>query len=61
MWKWNGTIWTWMHGNNTINVIGIYGIQGIPSSMNHPGSRTGCMSWSENNSFWIFGGNSALG
>ena len=50
--------WTWISGNNTINQNGIYGIQGISSSNNIPGSRYGSISWidSLNNNLFLFGG-----
>ena len=61
LWKYSisNNSWTWISGNNTINQNGIYGIQGISSSNNIPGSRDSSISWidSLNNNLWLFGGN----
>ena len=49
--------WTWVSGNNSVDVQGIYGIQGISSSNNIPGSRYGSISWVDSlNNLWLFGG-----
>src|SRR5204863_3911746 len=41
LWKYDVTTneWTWMHGRNTTGNPGVYGIQGIPSTLNNPGGR----------------------
>ncbi len=60
LWKYSisNNSWTWISGNNTINQNGIYGIQGISSSNNIPGSRDNSISWidSLNNNLFLFGG-----
>ena len=60
LWKYSisNNAWTWISGNNTINQNGIYGIQGISSSNNIPGSRYSSISWidSLNNNLLLFGG-----
>ena len=60
LWKYSisNNSWTWISGNNTINQNGIYGIQGISSSNNIPGSRYSSISWidSLNNNLLLFGG-----
>ena len=60
LWKYSisNNSWTWISGNNTINQNGIYGIQGISSSNNIPGSRDVSISWidSLNNNLFLFGG-----
>ncbi len=49
--------WTWMGGNTSINVTGVYGIQGIADSLNTPGARVGGVCWMDyNNDLWLFGG-----
>jgi len=49
--------WTWINGNNTISLIGVYGSQGIPSSSNIPGARYYSTGWIDSfNNFWLFGG-----
>jgi len=46
-----------MSGSNLQNQIGIYGTQGIPSSLNIPGARYGASNWIDSNdNFWLFGG-----
>jgi len=63
IWKYDGTYWTWMAGNdegigeNPAAVKGIYGTKGSPDSANVPGARyfsMGCLDKSGN--FWAFGG-----
>src|SRR5204863_7599557 len=48
--------WAWMSGTN--NALGVYGIQGVPDSLNHPGGRleTSATWVDANNDLWIFGG-----
>jgi gliding motility-associated-like protein len=52
--------WTWVKGNkNTLGIynFGDYGIQGIASPTNLPGSRMQAATWLDNNgNFWMFGG-----
>ena len=46
-----------MSGNSSINVNGLYGIQGVASSSNYPGSQYSSISWIDSsNSLWLFGG-----
>jgi len=59
---WNFNIatndWTWINGPNLPNQLPVYGIQGIPSVTNSPGSRMELTStWVDNNNnLWLFGG-----
>jgi hypothetical protein len=41
LWMYNITsdVWTWLSGNSTTNVPGVYGTKGVPSVNNYPGSR----------------------
>ena len=49
--------WTWISGNSTINIGGVYGNQGVPSPKNYPGARyTSAGGIDSSGSFWIFGG-----
>ena len=49
---------TWMSGNSTSAVAGVYGTKGVSSPSNYPGSRSGSVSWIDSTgSLWIFGGN----
>ena len=43
LWKFNLVTlqWTWVTGNTTVNVNGVYGDKGGTSSSNYPGSRSG--------------------
>ena len=57
LWKYSNGSWTWISGNNTINIRGIYGTQGIPSSSNYPGARQSAVGVIDSSgSFWLFGG-----
>lgn len=49
--------WTWIKGNSTNNQKGVYGTQGIASTINKPGARERFVSWKEaNGTLWLFGG-----
>ncbi|MFX1239359.1 MAG: Kelch repeat-containing protein, partial [Promethearchaeota archaeon] len=49
--------WTWMAGNKTSNVNGVYGIKGTPDVNNYPGSRSSLVSWTgADGNLWLFGG-----
>ncbi len=49
--------WTWLKGDSTINVRGIYGSQGISSAFTKPGSRSLATSWKDNaGNLWLYGG-----
>ncbi|MDD3266485.1 MAG: kelch repeat-containing protein [Burkholderiales bacterium] len=59
LWKYNPTInqWTWMSGSNMSSAYGNYGESGVSSPSNVPGSRSGGVSWRDNNgNLWMFGG-----
>jgi len=57
LWKFNGTMWTWVGGSSSPNQLSVFGILGTPAASNAPGARTGAMSWTdETGSLWLFGG-----
>jgi N-acetylneuraminic acid mutarotase len=59
LWKYDPLInqWTWMKGNNTTNVSGVYGVQGTPAAINKPGSSQGSVSWIDaSGNLWLLGG-----
>jgi gliding motility-associated-like protein len=60
LWKFDPSInqWAWIKGPGTLNQLGIYGTQGVPSPANNPGARSwGCATWVDlNNNLWLFGG-----
>jgi hypothetical protein len=41
LWKFSVglNMWTWISGDNTVNVPGNYGLKGVPSPTNKPGAR----------------------
>ncbi len=50
-------LWTWISGNKTLTLNGVYGENGVPAIGNYPGSRRGMVSWiSSNDNLWVFGG-----
>lgn len=58
LWKWDGTNWTWVDGNNTVGNAGIYGTQGVGASGNIPGARHSMSGWmGSDGHFYLFGGN----
>jgi hypothetical protein len=60
MWEFNPSTqeWTWMGGQNTPSFeYGEYGTLGTPAAGNHPGTRSGGMTWTDGaGNFWLFGG-----
>lgn len=59
MWRYNiaSNQWTWMNGAGAVNAPPVYGIQGVPSSTNTPGSRLPFARWTDDaGNFWMFGG-----
>ncbi|MFX1276583.1 MAG: galactose oxidase [Promethearchaeota archaeon] len=57
LWKYNGVNWTWVSGNKTARVYGVYGTKGVPDTANYPGSRGAAISWIDSDdNFWLFGG-----
>ena len=59
LWKFDGTNWTWVSGDNTVNQPGVYGTKGVPASTNIPGARNSSVSWTDSTgNLWLFGGNS---
>ncbi len=57
-WQFGGGKWTWMGGPaNQIDVLGIYGSEGVGAAANIPGSRDSGMTWTDNSgNLWFFGG-----
>ncbi|MDI1355870.1 MAG: kelch repeat-containing protein, partial [bacterium] len=59
LWRYNISSgqWTWMKGTNSINQLGAYGVQGVSSATNVPGSRQSSFSWVDSNgNLWLLGG-----
>ncbi len=60
LWKYelSTNSWTWENGVITTNQPGSYGVKGIPSPTNYPGSRLGSNStWvDKSGNLWLFGG-----
>lgn len=57
LWKFDGTYWTWVSGDNAVNQYGVYGVKGDASSDNKPGARIYGTSWTDSSGdFWLFGG-----
>lgn len=49
--------WTWMSGSNTVNAVGVYGLQGVASTDNVPGARSYSAGWTDSSgNLWLFGG-----
>ena len=59
LWMFNITSgwWTWVSGNDTINIKGTYGTKGVPAVRNLPGAREISVSWTDSDDIlWLFGG-----
>ncbi len=49
--------WTWVSGDNSPNMVAVYGTKGVPSLNNKPGGRALSATWIDsNNNLWLFGG-----
>jgi hypothetical protein len=49
--------WTWIKGDDDIELTGVYGTKGIPAATNKPGARYVSSSWTDHNgNLWLFGG-----
>lgn len=60
LWKYNPNtnMWTWVSGSRDLDSYGVYGVQGVTSSVNQPGSRLDSVGWTdESGNLWLFGGN----
>jgi hypothetical protein len=59
-WKYNiaAGAWTWVGGDNTTAINGIYGTLGTPAAANKPGSRySGPVTWTDaSGNLWLLGG-----
>ncbi|MGB0429940.1 MAG: choice-of-anchor D domain-containing protein, partial [Bacteroidia bacterium] len=57
LWKWNGSQWTWVDGDDDRNQSGSYGTQGKAASGNVPGGRRRCSYWLDGSgNMTIYGG-----
>lgn len=53
--------WTWMSGDNFIQSLGNYGVQGVPSTSNFPPAVYEPCDWQDQQgNFWVFGGFSSI-
>jgi hypothetical protein len=58
LWKFNGSVWEWVSGSDTVSQSGIYGTKGIADSDNTPGARYYNFSCMDTSGYlWLFGGN----
>jgi N-acetylneuraminic acid mutarotase len=52
--------WTWVKGDSTTEVLGVYGTMGTADDANKPGARQKPASWKDaSGNFWMFGGQSS--
>ncbi len=57
LWKFDGTLWTWVSGTNVAEQAGTYGTKGVAAPSNVPGARRAPVSWIDaNGNLWLFGG-----
>jgi len=48
-------MWTWVNGDSTMDAPPVFGIQGIPDSLNHPSAAyEGCEWTDKQGNFWFF-------
>src|SRR4051812_3393245 len=49
--------WTWVHGSKSLNMLGIFGNQGVPTNGTNPPSLYEPCQWTDTSgNFWLFGG-----
>ena len=59
LWKYDPTtkLWTWMGGDKTGDLAGVYGTKNVAAAANLPGARDSAISWvDKSGNFWLFGG-----
>jgi hypothetical protein len=57
LWRYSNETWTWISGDSSTNVFGVYGSQGMAASSSVPGSRSDAVGWIDSSgSLWLFGG-----
>ena len=57
LWKFDGTYWTWVSGNDSVDTPGNYGTKGVSSPNNYPSARATVAGWlGPNDTLWLFGG-----
>ncbi|MFC1671243.1 beta strand repeat-containing protein, partial [Spirochaetota bacterium] len=57
LWKFDGTNWTWVSGDNTSYDNAICGTKNVTDPTNKPGSRVSSVSWIDSSdNLWLFGG-----
>lgn len=65
LWKYNPTtgFWTWVSGDKDVmDHPGVYGIKGVATATNKPGSRNDAVSWIDpEGSLWLMGGIGYIG
>ncbi|MGB0431625.1 MAG: choice-of-anchor D domain-containing protein, partial [Bacteroidia bacterium] len=62
LWKWDGSVWTWVSGNDVINTKSVHGTTGVAASSNIIGATESPSSWLDaNGDFWVFGGYGIVG
>jgi hypothetical protein len=49
--------WVWIHGSNTVNDPGFFGVQGVSDPANYPPGLYEPCEWTDlNGNFWLYGG-----
>lgn len=59
LWKYNISTnqWTWIKGDDAIDLSGVYGTLGTAAATNKPGARYWSNGWTDNSgNFWLMGG-----
>ncbi len=57
LWKFDGTSWTWISGDDVRIGLGVYGAKGEAAPTNVPGARRPSASWIDSSgNLWLFGG-----
>ncbi len=57
LWRFDGSLWTWVSGSEFCNRVGSYGALGVPSPLNEPPSRARPVAWADvDDHVWVFGG-----
>jgi N-acetylneuraminic acid mutarotase len=56
LWRFDGKVWTWIAGNDTIDAQGSYGTRGVPDASSYPGARVATAACRCSSEAWIFAG-----
>jgi len=57
LWRFDGSLWTWVSGDNSEDPAAVFGTKGVPADANKPGGHECAVSWIiGSDDLWLFSG-----